>query len=66
MLNHIQLSPRFGVEGEIAWIITGAHNFLGDVWEQWYVISDITEEVDNVFDKFGNHYYPHKENLNKR
>jgi len=39
---------------------------LGDVWEQWYVISDITEEVDNMFDKFGNRYYPHKENLNKR
>ena len=66
VLSHIQLSPRFGVEGDIAWIITGAHNFLGDVWEQWYVISDITEEVDNVFDKFGNRYYPHKENLNKR
>ena len=65
VLNHIQLSPRFGVEGDIAWIITGAHNFLGDVWEQWYVVSDITEEVDNVFDKFGNRYYPHKENLNK-
>ena len=66
VLSHIQLSPRFGVEGEIAWIITGEHNFLGDVWEQWYVVSDITEEVDNVFDKFGNRYYPHKENLNKR
>ena len=65
VLSHIQLSPRFGVEGDIAWIITGAHNFLGDVWEQWYVISDITEEVDNMFDKFGNRYYPHKENLNK-
>ena len=66
VLSHIQLSPRFGVEGDIAWIITGEHNFLGDVWEQWYVVSDITEEVDNVFDKFGNRYYPHKENLNKR
>ena len=65
VLSHIQLSPRFGVEGDIAWIITGAHDFLGDVWEQWYVVSDITEEVDNVFDKFGNRYYPHKENLNK-
>ena len=65
VLSHIQLSPRFGVEGDIAWIITGEHNFLGDVWEQWYVVSDITEEVDNVFDKFGNRYYPHKENLNK-